>query len=58
MKFSFDFPEPSVRFENLLISFRVYTFENTYGLDIKRMRAEEKAGGREVKCSQLVWAGD
>jgi hypothetical protein len=58
MKFSFDFPEPSVRFENLLISFRVYTFENTYGLDIKRMKAGEKAGGLEVTCSQFVWAGD
>ena len=58
MKFSFDFPEPSVQFEGLLFSFRVYTFENTYGLDITRMTAEEKAGGLEVNCSQFVWAGN
>lgn len=58
MKFSFNFPEPSVRFEDLLISFRIYTFENTYGLDINRMTAEEKAGALEVNCSRFVWAGN
>jgi hypothetical protein len=31
MKFSYDFPEPSVEFGGLRISFRVHTFENTYG---------------------------
>src|SRR5207253_7823826 len=40
-KFSFDFPEPSVAFENLQFSFRVYTFENTYAPDASSMRSEE-----------------
>jgi hypothetical protein len=39
MKFSFDFPEPSVEFQGLRFSFRLYTFENTYGLDRTRGRA-------------------
>ena len=58
MKFSFDFPEPSVQFEDLLFSFRVYTFENTYGLDLSRTTAQEKAGVLELNCSQFVWAGN
>ncbi|MGE5206961.1 MAG: twin-arginine translocation signal domain-containing protein [Chlamydiota bacterium] len=33
LKFSFDFPEPSVEFAGLQFSFCVYTFENAYGLD-------------------------
>src|SRR5579875_1108130 len=32
-KFSYDFPEPSVAFAGLQFGFRVFTFENTYGLD-------------------------
>jgi len=57
MKFSFDFPEPSVNFEGLQLGFRLYTFENTYGLDRESMTVEEKDGGLDVQCSQLVWAG-
>ena len=57
MKFSFDFPEPSVEFEGLQFSFRLYTFENTYALDRPSMTWAEKGGGLEIHCSRLVWAG-
>jgi len=57
MKFSFDFPEPSVNFEGLQLSFRLYTFENTYGLDRQSMSVEQKENGLDIHCSQLVWAG-
>lgn len=56
-KFSFDFPEPSIEFEGLKISFRLYTFENTYGLDIDRTTVENTKEGIVFNCSQLVWAG-
>jgi hypothetical protein len=56
-KFSFDFPEPSVRFAGMLFSARLYTFENTYGLDRDSMVVESNADGLTVRCSQLVWAG-
>lgn len=57
MKFSFDFPEPSVRFEDLEFSFRLYTFENTYALDRASMTVEGTADGLNIHCAQLVWAG-
>lgn len=57
MKFSYDFPEPSVEFEGLKFGFRVYTFENAYALDRGRMTAEEKGGGLEVRSTGLLWAG-
>jgi hypothetical protein len=56
-KFSYDFPEPSVAFENLLLSFRLYTFENTYALDRDRMTVEQIPGGIEIRCAGFVWAG-
>lgn len=56
-KFSFDFPEPSLQFAELLFSFRIYTFENAYGLDREAMKVETRADGVELTCSQLVWAG-
>lgn len=58
MKFSFDFPEPSVEFQGLSVSFRLYTFENTYALDRDSMTIEDKGDdGLAIHCSQLVWAG-
>jgi hypothetical protein len=57
MKFSFDFPEPSVEFAGLQFSFRVYTFENTYALDREQMTVEDKPDGLAVTCSGFVWAG-
>ena len=40
MKFSFDFPEPSVVFGDYRFGFLVFTDENTYGLDRAKLRAE------------------
>src|ERR1700693_2684620 len=57
LKFSFDFPEPSVEFEGLQISFRIYTFENTYAFDREQMTVEDSADGIEIKASQFVGAG-
>lgn len=57
-KFSFDFPEPSVVFENLQFSFRVFTFENTYAPDASLMTAESSPDGLHVRSSGFVWAGD
>jgi hypothetical protein len=57
MKFSYDFPEPAVEFAGLRISFRLHTFENTYGLDRAAMKVQEVSGGLELTCTQLVWAG-
>jgi hypothetical protein len=56
-KFSYDFPEPSVAFEGMQFSFRLYTFENAYGLDRESMTVAETSDGIELRCSQLVWAG-
>lgn len=57
MKFSFDFPEPSVEFAGLRFGFRICTYENVYGLNPQHMTAEKTADGLEVNCSQLTWAG-
>lgn len=56
-KFSFDFPEPSVAFNGMLFSFRLYTFENAYGLDHDHLTAEKTSSGMTIRCSQFVWAG-
>ncbi len=56
-KFSYDFPEPSVEFAGLRFSFRLYTFENAYGLDRARMTVEEKPDGIEIRASGLVKSG-
>jgi hypothetical protein len=59
MKFSFDFPEPSVEFAGYRFGFLVFTRENAYGLDARRMTAERTATGLEldIRCAGLVWAG-
>lgn len=56
-KFSYNFPEPSVAFQGLQFSFRLYTFENAYGLDREAMTVAETPDGIELRCSQLIWAG-
>src|SRR6266536_472900 len=57
MKFSFDFPEPSVEFEGYRFGFLVFTRENTYGLDAQRMTAQRSGDDLEITSSGLVWAG-
>lgn len=57
-KFSFDFPEPSVAFENLQFSFRIYTFENTYAPDASAMTVESAGDGVRLGSQGFVWAGD
>jgi hypothetical protein len=57
MKFSYDFPEPAIEFAGLRFSFRLHTFENTYGLDRDSMKVEATPDGIEITCTQLVWAG-
>jgi hypothetical protein len=56
-KFSFNFPEPSVAFNHLLIGFRLYTFENTYGLDQDKITITPQSDGLLFECSGLVYAG-
>lgn len=57
MKFSYDFPEPAVELGGLRLSFRLHTFENTYGLDQNAMTVQQVPGGIDLTCTQLVWAG-
>jgi len=57
MKFSYDFPEPALEWAGLRFSFRLHTFENTYGLDRDAIEVVETPQGLELTCTQLVWAG-
>lgn len=57
MKFSFDFPEPCVVFEDLQFGFRVFTFENVYGMDAGHMEVDSRSDELDINCTQLVWAG-
>lgn len=57
MKFSFDFPEPSVAFDDFRFGFLVFTDENCYGLDRARLTAETTAQGIRLTCTGFVWAG-
>lgn len=57
MKFSFDFPEPSVEFEGYQFGFLIFTYENVYGLDRTRMAVEVGEGGLSLHCDRFVWAG-
>ena len=57
MKFSFDFPEPSVVFGDLRFGFLVFTDENTYGLDRTKLHAERTDDELRLTCDGFVWAG-
>jgi hypothetical protein len=57
MKFSFDFPEPSIAFDGFEFSFRVFTHENTYALSQPHLTTRPIDGGLELSCTELVWAG-
>src|SRR5512144_2140749 len=50
MKFSFDFPEPSVAFGDYRFGFLVFTDENTYGLDRSAMRTEGNGDALRITC--------
>jgi Domain of unknown function (DUF6259) len=57
MKFSFDFPEPSVEVGGIRLGFLVFSRENAYGLDRERMTVEGTADELTLTASGLVWAG-
>lgn len=57
MRFSYDFPEPSVVFGDYRFGFLVFTDENTYGLDRSKMRAEGSGDSMRLTCDGFVWAG-
>jgi hypothetical protein len=57
MKFSFDFPEPSVAYEGYQFGFRINTYENVYALDGAQMTIDMKGDALEIACAQLLWAG-
>ena len=57
MKFSFDFPEPSVVFADHRFGFLVFSDENSYGLDRSRMRASGSGDELQLTCDGFVWAG-
>jgi hypothetical protein len=58
MKFSFDFPEPSVAFGDLRFGFLVFTDENVYGLDATKLTSEVTGDQMRVSCRGFVWGGD
>src|SRR5690349_7397972 len=57
MKFSFDFPEPSVSFGDYRFGFLVFTNENTYGLDRSTLRVEGTGDAIRLIADGFVWAG-
>jgi hypothetical protein len=57
MKFSFDFPEPSVQVGPYRIGFLVFTYENAYALDPGMLTATADGNRVELSCTGLTWAG-
>lgn len=57
MKFSFDFPEPSVAFGGLRFGFVVFTSENAYALDPDLLEAEVDGDAMTLRAGGLTWAG-
>jgi len=57
MKFSFDFPEPSVAFGDLRFGFLVFTEENTYAPDRVLMTTSVNGDDMRLICTGFVWAG-
>ena len=57
MKFSFDFPEPSVEFGGLRFGFLVFTRENAYALDASALSADGTGDALSLKATGLTWAG-
>jgi hypothetical protein len=57
MKFSFDFPEPSIEFAGLRFSFIIFSRENAYSLDPKLMTVTRSGDGARLSVTGLRWAG-
>jgi hypothetical protein len=57
MKFSFDFPEPSVEFAGLRFGVLVFTRENAYALDASTMTAEGVGDVLSFTSARLTSAG-
>ena len=57
MKFSFDFPEPSVEFAGLRFGFLVFTRENAYALDPNASAVASTGDALGIKAVGLTWAG-
>src|SRR5690349_18647699 len=57
MKFSFDFPEPSVAFGDYRFGFLLFTDENTYGLDRAKLRVDGAGDDIRLIADGFVWAG-
>lgn len=56
-KFSFDFPEPSVAFDNLRFAFIVFGRDNAYAMDPQGMEGTATPDGMRVSCTGFMWAG-
>jgi hypothetical protein len=56
-KFSFDFPEPSVAFDNLKFGFIVFGRDNAYAMDPLGMQATATPTGMRIDCKGFTWAG-
>ena len=56
-KFSFDFPEPSVAFDNLRFGFIVFGRDNAYAMDPHGMEATATPNGMRITCKGFTWAG-
>jgi hypothetical protein len=56
-KFSFDFPEPSVAFDNLRFGFIVFGRDNAYAMDPHGMEANATPNGMRITCKGFTWAG-
>ncbi len=57
MKFSFDFPEPSVAFAGYRFGFLVFTRENAYALDASALTADGSSDALSLTATRLTWAG-
>jgi hypothetical protein len=54
---SFDFNDPTFRFNSLQFSIQVFTFKNVYGLSGSSCQITETQEQYRVDCEKLTWAG-
>ncbi len=55
--FSFDFRDPFYEFGGLRFAFRLFTIENTYGLDPAKVTLQVTEDAFHLKCEGFTWAG-